>query len=715
MGASALHKDIDVSVVIGFKDWGINRLSLAVKSIQGSFGTLRGEVIVSDYGSASWKSTKTRMEELGATYVRTETDGKWSRSRALNAGFAVSKGKVLISTDADMVFSPKSMEVIGSRILEDPTLCILLQCRDLPETWSDVSIAEKGMLWPIFEEVSRIRPRWGMGGMMAVPRGIYMRIRGLDERMHTYGGEDIDFATRARRAGQRLLWLDDPDVRMYHMWHPLTREVHKKSVAAEKAIQFNKEIVYKDDTFVRNTPLWLHKPNDAPPLVSVSISTYNRAEYLRESLNSVLCQTMQDFEIVIVDDGSTDDTRAVVESFHDERIRYFYQDNSGISVARNRAADESKGFYTVVHDDDDLMTPWRLEKHFEHLTFGSHGTFGSFVNFDNVSGEMKLYASKILNDGTIFSTGGAPGHGTWMVETELLRQLRYDETLSSGVDNNMALRLVRSGTVLHHTGEIMMLRRMHDGQITQAEESTQRTSARQTRQLFSYQTTKWGGDKLLAERGSSDYVPVRLAKELDQLVSFLPDHLVRRTMLFTGAAIAGHPPKTMLGLERGTVLEEYDDEGVLLSCSGVIDDAQLEDLAHYSAAGIAYEVTSVLRTSNESVPVPLSPERLLRETIHHKLEELVHGDENASNGVAIALLGAGLPTSIDGSHVFIRQYSVSGRKISVTFITSAKIASVSDILSSQSTLPIEIIAKKSLEETMAGLGLEVPAKDATQR
>ena len=179
-----LHKDIDVSVVIGFKDWGLNRLSLAVNSIRESFGALTGEIIVSDYGSEVWEPTRDRMEELGAVYIRTVTDGTWSRSRALNAGFAVSSGRVLISTDADMIFSPHSMEIIGSSILADPSLCVLLQCRDLPESWSDDAVLREGFQWETFEQVARLRPRWGMGGMMAVPRSTYMRIRGLDERMH---------------------------------------------------------------------------------------------------------------------------------------------------------------------------------------------------------------------------------------------------------------------------------------------------------------------------------------------------------------------------------------------------------------------------------------------------------------------------------------------------------------------------------------------------
>ena len=96
---------MDVSVVIGFRDWGIQRLRLAVTSIQNSFNGIEGEVVLSDYGSSSRQETEQLAAELGISYVYTPRIGPWSRSRALNAGFAIATGDFLVSTDADMVFS----------------------------------------------------------------------------------------------------------------------------------------------------------------------------------------------------------------------------------------------------------------------------------------------------------------------------------------------------------------------------------------------------------------------------------------------------------------------------------------------------------------------------------------------------------------------------------------------------------------------------------
>ncbi|MDP3402496.1 MAG: glycosyltransferase family 2 protein, partial [bacterium] len=93
------------------------------------------------------------------------------------------------------------------------------------------------------------------------------------------------------------------------------------------------------------------------PLVSVMIATYNRASYMRIAVESVLAQTYQNWELVIIDDGSTDDTQRVAGSFMDARIRYVrLKQNSGIHAARTRALKECRGEYLAVLDSDDMWT-----------------------------------------------------------------------------------------------------------------------------------------------------------------------------------------------------------------------------------------------------------------------------------------------------------------------------------------------------------------------
>jgi glycosyltransferase involved in cell wall biosynthesis len=100
------------------------------------------------------------------------------------------------------------------------------------------------------------------------------------------------------------------------------------------------------------------------PIVSVIIPTYNREKLLPRAIKSVLSQTFQDFELIIVDDGSNDNTKEVVEKFKkkDNRVKYFYQKNSGPARARNLGIKNSKGDYIAFLDSDDEWLSEKLEK-----------------------------------------------------------------------------------------------------------------------------------------------------------------------------------------------------------------------------------------------------------------------------------------------------------------------------------------------------------------
>lgn len=92
------------------------------------------------------------------------------------------------------------------------------------------------------------------------------------------------------------------------------------------------------------------------PHVSVVIPTYNRATYIRRAVDSVLAQTYRDFEIIVVDDGSEDDTNRILEDYA-ERVRYVFQDNAGPGAARNHGIRISTGAYLAFLDSDDVWMP----------------------------------------------------------------------------------------------------------------------------------------------------------------------------------------------------------------------------------------------------------------------------------------------------------------------------------------------------------------------
>lgn len=100
-------------------------------------------------------------------------------------------------------------------------------------------------------------------------------------------------------------------------------------------------------------------------MFSVIIPAYNAEKFIHISIESVLNQSCKDFELIIVDDGSTDHTKEVVEKYNDVRIVYFYQENGGVSAARNKGILESNGQYVCFLDSDD---EWK-ENHLETLSY----------------------------------------------------------------------------------------------------------------------------------------------------------------------------------------------------------------------------------------------------------------------------------------------------------------------------------------------------------
>jgi glycosyltransferase involved in cell wall biosynthesis len=108
------------------------------------------------------------------------------------------------------------------------------------------------------------------------------------------------------------------------------------------------------------------------PKVTVVMPCYNVEKYLAASIETVLQQTFTDYELIIVDDGATDGSAAIYQSYDDPRIRIVKQKNRGLPGARNTGIRHARGEYIAILDSDDLWDPTKLEKHVRHLDRNSH-------------------------------------------------------------------------------------------------------------------------------------------------------------------------------------------------------------------------------------------------------------------------------------------------------------------------------------------------------
>jgi len=144
------------------------------------------------------------------------------------------------------------------------------------------------------------------------------------------------------------------------------------------------------------------------PKVSVVMTTYNYGRFLGEAIQSVLDQTFQDWELIVVDDGSTDETSEVVASFPDPRIRYIYQQNQGNAAGWNRGIELARGTYIAFLDADDLWLPMKLEKQVAQLdslppTVGLVYADLHFFNHEDGAITGRLLAGRSPPRGKVFS------------------------------------------------------------------------------------------------------------------------------------------------------------------------------------------------------------------------------------------------------------------------------------------------------------------------
>lgn len=128
------------------------------------------------------------------------------------------------------------------------------------------------------------------------------------------------------------------------------------------------------------------------PTVSIIIPTYNRSQLIARAVKSVLNQTYQNFELIIIDDGSTDNTRELVTSFNDERIRYIrHEENKGEAAARNTGLKAARCDYIAYQDSDDEWLPEKLARQIELLQDASPEVGVIYTGFWKAENHRRTY------------------------------------------------------------------------------------------------------------------------------------------------------------------------------------------------------------------------------------------------------------------------------------------------------------------------------------
>lgn len=200
------------------------------------------------------------------------------------------------------------------------------------------------------------------------------------------------------------------------------------------------------------------------------IPTYNRSALLRETLNSVMAQSYRDFDVVVVDDGSSDDTRQVVAQFG-KPVLYVHQGNRGRSSARNLGVQASSGKYLMFLDSDDMLLPSSLEALVSALeadpTCGLAYSDGYYCDeigtvLEAFSGCTQLRTQDLLETLALRNVVITPAAA--LVRRDSLNSLQYpyfDESLSAGEDQDLWLRLAAGGCNFKFVDTLTCKYRLH--------------------------------------------------------------------------------------------------------------------------------------------------------------------------------------------------------------------------------------------------------------
>jgi glycosyltransferase involved in cell wall biosynthesis len=230
-----------------------------------------------------------------------------------------------------------------------------------------------------------------------------------------------------------------------------------------------------------------------PPLFSIVLCTYNAETYLDECIQSLLNQTFQDFELIIVDDGSRDGTLAYLERLQDPRVRLIpLSSNHGLIYARTHGFEAANGRYIALMDADDVAAPNRLEAQFQAMQSGGIDVCGTFhTTLDNATGKRRARKGHSSDSDirallTIYSPLCNP---STCLTTRIVRETGYNEENPHAEDYGLWCDIAAHGGKFHNIPSQLLTYRVHASQVSQVKQEVARNSFRKIQSRYTMQLT----------------------------------------------------------------------------------------------------------------------------------------------------------------------------------------------------------------------------------
>jgi len=195
----------------------------------------------------------------------------------------------------------------------------------------------------------------------------------------------------------------------------------------------------------------------------------NEERFIQEAIASALSQTVQDFELILVDDGSTDSTKARLESFQDSRIRYFKNPGTGLGAARQFALKHSRGSWVAIFDADDISLPDRLELSLEFAKKGNVLVSGQMeeISEEGVTlGQYEFFSTDEKHIRARLGAGYSLCHGASLYRAQVAREVGgySDSPRLIGEDEDLFIRLAAIGPI-GNLKKTLIKRRIHRGSV----------------------------------------------------------------------------------------------------------------------------------------------------------------------------------------------------------------------------------------------------------
>lgn len=252
--------------------------------------------------------------------------------------------------------------------------------------------------------------------------------------------------------------------------------------------------------------------NSSLPKVSVMISAYNEEKYIVQSIRSILSQTFEDFEVLVADDGSSDDTYKKIMELDDARIVAIRQENKGKAATLNGLISRARGKYVMIQDGDDISASDRIQVQYTYLERNPHLALvlsGHSLIIDDKTVAPKAVSKGVSECAELIKNLQLPAHDpTLFVKKEIAQKFLFDESLRIGQGVDFIFR-VAEAYPMEVIGEVLYHYRIRATSITKADpvvkakklyEVMNKAKTRRAEPAWSFEeflriNSKWANDK----------------------------------------------------------------------------------------------------------------------------------------------------------------------------------------------------------------------------